>query len=308
MKRTAAGACAFLIAFGFAEAGAPATADRDALGYWQGTRSYRVCAEGGVRVVDYPAERSFAAVWVPPDYRSGRVMVLLHGTDGTAYDELKDELPSARKNAYMLVALQWLDRASGRYFDANTVHRLIERALHETAVPLGADPDRAALSGFSRGGAVSYETAWLDAGAHRHFKLVICISGGVPNDSVVAPGESHRPGIFFAKLNTGALGSDAMKGCRFFLYSGDRDEEWGDRMSAQMAHAQKVLPTVGAEVVEWIREPNGGHMGYRTIPGIQEKAVAHFLRLTGGAAPPSSAPAGSATGAAPPAEPRPNAH
>lgn len=301
MRRGRAVVCgaAGLLAVGCASAGAPsapAGADRDALGYWRESRSHRICADAGVRVVDFPEERSFAAFWVPPDYRSGRVMVLLHGTGGTAYDELKDELASARKHKYMIVALQWLDRGTGRYLEGETVHRLAERALHDVAARHGADPDKAALSGFSRGGAVSYETAWRDACAHRHFRLVICISGGVPADRTVPAGDGGRPGVFFAKLNSGELGPDAMKGCRFFLYSGDRDEQWGGRMSAQMVHAQRVLPEAGAQVVEWVREPQGGHMGYRTIPGVHEKAVAHFLRLTGDGA------GGSAAGSVSPRE------
>jgi predicted esterase len=252
--------------------------DRDGLGYHARSRSFVICREAGVRVLDFKDPRSFAALWVPTNFTSGRVMVLLHGTGGTAYDELKDELPSARRHRYMVVALQWLDRETGRYLDAPVVLELIERALHHAAERYHADPDRAALCGFSRGGAVSYEVAWRDAGRHRHFRLIICHSGGVPPDSVVAPGEGWHPDRFFGALNRGELGASALKGCNFFLYSGDRDEQWGLRMSAQMANAARVLPLAGARVLEWVRDPEGGHRGYRTRADIQEKAIRYFLR------------------------------
>jgi len=254
--------------------------DRDALGYHAQTRSFRVCADAGARVVHFNEERSFAAIWTPRDYPSGRVMVLLHGTGGTAYDELKDELPAARQHGYMLIALQWLHRETGRSLDAPVVYRLIDRALHYAAERHGANLNKVALCGFSRGGAISYEVAWRDAQEHRHFRLVICHSGGVPADAVVASGESWHPDQFFGRLNSGQLGANGLQGVNFFLYSGDRDEEWGTRMSEQMAHTQRVLTRAGATVLEWAHDENGGHMGFRANSQIHEKAVGYFLRLT----------------------------
>jgi surfactin synthase thioesterase subunit len=177
-------------------------------------------------------------------------MVRLHGSAGTAYDELKDELPSARKHRCMVVALQWLDRATQCYLDAPVVYDLIERALHYSAAKRHADPDKAALCGFSRGGAVSYEVAWRDACQRHHFRMIICHSGGVPADAVVAPGETWRPDRFFSRLNREELAPSAMRGCNFFLYSGDKDGEWGLRMTQQMAWANHVLPLAGATVIE----------------------------------------------------------
>ncbi len=257
-----------------------AEAATDALGYSAQARSFAVCRQAGVRVIDFPEEHSFAALWVPPKYASGRVMVLLHGTGGTAYDEIKDELESARKHGYMLIALQWLNKETQRYMDAPVVWRLADRALHFAGTQHHADPAKAALCGFSRGGAVSYETAWRDAQEHRHFKLVICHSGGVPPNAVTAPGEGWRPNTFFSRLNAGTLGAESYHGLNFFLYSGDRDEQWGTQMSEQMANAQKVLPLAGAKVAAWVRDPRGVHMGYRKTASIHEQAIQLFLRLT----------------------------
>ncbi|MDQ7826133.1 MAG: hypothetical protein RDV48_25245 [Candidatus Eremiobacteraeota bacterium] len=255
-------------------------ADRDSLGCWKKSRSYGLCSRAGVRIVDFPDKGSFAAFWTPRPFKSGRVMVLLHGTGGTAYEEIKDELSSARSHGYMLISLNWLDPRSGRYLDASSVYGLIHRALHHAASKHGANPDRAALCGFSRGGAVSYEVAWRDAQENRHFRLVICHSGGVPADAVVTPRSSRDVDSFFSRLNRGELPPDSYHGCPFFLYSGDRDEEWGAAMSGQMAHACKVLPRAGARVVEWMRDPEGGHMGYRTSTKIHDEGIGWFLRLT----------------------------
>ena len=256
--------------------------DRDALGYHARSRSYEICREAGVKVVDYPDEHSFAAFYVPPDFQSGRVLVLLHGTNGTAYDEIKDELAAARERGHMLIGVQWFNFETRQYLDAAVVHRLVDRALHHAAVKDKADPGKVALCGFSRGGAVSYEVAWRDAQGHRHIKLAICHSGGVPLNAVVTPRSPTAPDVFFGKLNAGQLGADSYHGCAFFLYSGDQDEEWGARMSEQMAHAQEVLPKAGARVVEWVRQPQGRHMGFRKDPDVHAKGIRWFEELTKG--------------------------
>jgi hypothetical protein len=269
-----------LLSCGLCRAG-EVESDRDALGYFSKSRSYPICAKAGVRVIDFKEDKSFAALWTPPDYRSGRIMVLLPGTSGTPYEAIKDELAMARKYDYMVAGIQWRDDDTKQFFDARDVYPLIERTLRHAAAHDKADLSKVALSGFSRGGAISYEVAWIDAQSNRHFKLIICHSGGIPADAVVAPRESSKPGKFLSDLNTGKLGAESMKGCNFFLYSGDKDEQWGGRMSENMANATKVLPLAGAIVVEWVRDPNGGHMGYFRTPEIHEKAIRHFLRLTG---------------------------
>ena len=106
------------------------------------------------------------------------------------------------------------------------------------------------------------------------------LAGGVPPNAVTAPGEGWRPDNFFSRLNAGTLGAESYHGLNFFLYSGDRDEEWGTKMSEQMAHAQKVLPLAGAKVAAWVRDPRGGHMGFRKTAAIHEQAIQLFLRLT----------------------------
>jgi predicted esterase len=256
--------------------------DRDTLGFFKKSRAYPLCAKAGARVINFEDEHSFAALWTPTNFRSGRIMILLPGTGGTPYEGMKDELSLARKYDYMVAGVQWRDRDTQQFFDAETVYRLVDRTLRHAAAHDKADLSKVALSGFSRGGAISYEVAWLDAQSNRYFKLIIAHSGGVPLDAVVAPRESRHPGHFFSELNAGKLGPDAMKGCNFFLYSGDKDEQWGGKMSEKMENATKVLPLAGANVVEWVRDPNGGHMGYFKTPEIHEKAIRHFIRLTGG--------------------------
>jgi hypothetical protein len=53
-----------------------------------------------------------------------RVMVLLHGTGGTAYDELAGELDMARRDEYSIVAIQWLDKDTGRYAPTLKINRI----------------------------------------------------------------------------------------------------------------------------------------------------------------------------------------
>lgn len=251
--------------------------DRDNLGYFAQTPSFQVCAAAGAQVIDFTPEQSFAVLYRPTNYRSGRAMILLHGSNGTAYDEIKDELHAAQSHDYFLIALQWHDRKSNRYLTADQIHLLIGRSLHFVRARYGVDPRKVALCGFSRGAAVSFEVAWLDAQDQRNFRLVICHSGGIPRE-VRAPlrDESASPS-FFARINQGELGSDSYRGCHFFLYSGDRDEQWGREMSYQMEHATKVVPQAGGVIVKWIRDPRGGHAGYRRRSEYHEEAIRAFI-------------------------------
>lgn len=252
----------------------------DHLGRHRRSRCFREVVERGARIFDDRTEGSFLVEWVPSRWDQGRVLVALHGTGGSPYEEVKDEIPLAREFGYAVVAVHWFDEDERRFFDAPKLHRVVERALASFRTRHPTDLSRVALCGFSRGGAVSYEMAWLDRQGEKRFDLVIAHSGGIPLDLVVAPGEGRREDAFFADLMTGRLGEDALAGTRFFLYSGDRDEEWGVEMSRQMEHAERLIESSGGEVVERIRDPEGSHMGYRKDREVAEKAIRHFLRLT----------------------------
>lgn len=253
---------------------------RDQMGYHRASNQYEKVIRQGARVIDLPEEESFAVLWTPADWTSGRIMVALHGTGGTGYEEAGDELPLAKKHGYMVVAVQWFNREKRKFYSAEQVYRIIDRALRHVAARHKVDLTRVGLIGFSRGAAVSYEVAYLDLQSKKYFSLVIAHSGGIARDLVVAPLENHEPDPFLRKLTSGELGKKALEGSRFFLYSGDRDVTREMNMSENVAYAREVITRLGGKVVEYVRDPEGEHMGYRRNPSVSDKAMKHFLSLT----------------------------
>jgi predicted esterase len=258
--------------------------DTDVLGNYQKpqhARSYALLRERGLRVLNIPSEERYAAVWKPEGYASNRILVLLHGTAGAAYDGMKDELDMAEAYDLMLVGVQWHDDRTNTYDTGDKIYRRIDRVLrylHETdGVPL----TKVALSGFSRGGAMSYEVTWRDLQSNRYFDLTIAHSGGVHPDGVIAPRESNVPGVFLEKLLNDQLGPSPFAGSHFFLYAGMKDEQWDTRMAEYIAVARDLVTKGGGTVVECIIDPEGGHMGYLKNPEYHERSMKAFMQVLG---------------------------
>lgn len=253
--------------------------DRDYLGYYRQSHQYAKIVKRGIVVVNLPEEESFFVYWVPPSGSIEYAMVLLHGTGGTAYEELGDEMEMAGRYGYAIIGIQWLDKRSGRYFEARKVNRIMDKALRHLKKRFGEMPKKVALCGFSRGSAVSYEVAYYDRLSDKHLSLVIAHSGGIPTDNVAAPGEKAGPGVFYDNLTSGKLG-EPYEGLRFFLYAGCKDEEWGTAMCEYMRYTKETLEKTGARVPVCIIDPDGAHAGYRRNPAYHEQAVRLFLSDT----------------------------
>ena len=245
------------------------------------SRNYTLLKERGLRVLNLPEEERFAAVWKPEGYASGRILVLLHGTGGSAYDGMKDELALAEAYDLMLVGIQWHDERTDVYDTGDKIYHRIDEVLRYLEKSDGVRPDKVALSGFSRGSAMSYEVTWLDLQSNRYFDLTISHSGGVHSDGVIAPLESSKPGVFLSKWLNGELGPTAFAGSHFFLYAGMKDEQWGTQMADYIARARDLLKGSGGDVVECIIDPNGTHMGYLRTPEYHERSMKAFMKILG---------------------------
>ncbi len=256
--------------------------DHDPYGVWRQSRSFEHVKALGAQVVDMPAERNFFAYWVPPDFRSGRIIVAVHGTGGNPYEELKDEIPMAEKFDYLVVAINWYSPQKG-FLSAKDLYRNILYSLDYIKEHYQNNLESVAYIGFSRGGAVSYEVAYLDAQTDRLFDIFIAHSGGIPKDfRIEARNPLSRADRFFRDLAANKLGPEPLKGTKFFLYSGDLDESWGLKMSEQMGYASELIERNGGRVVEWVRKAGGNHAGFRKDRSINEKAIRHFIDLTSG--------------------------
>lgn len=247
----------------------------DLLGLYQTSPNYQRVIEAGARVVNLTAYGTFFVFRLPADYERRdprRALVAAHGSRGTAYAEIEQELELADKYGHALIAIQWWLPETDSYLEPDVVHELAGVALEYLHSAYGTDLHRAAFSGFSRGAAISYEVAFHDRQTgSNYFALTISQSGGVPL-------EGGRP--FFAELESGAYGSDAFAGTHFFMYCGMRDEYWGPEQCAQMHNAERIVSRYGATIEAFIEDPLGGHAGLRDNPEYHEQAVQKFLELT----------------------------
>jgi hypothetical protein len=89
-------------------------------------------------------------IYVPEDYtpyRSWPMMVVFHGTNGTAQQFITLFMSEARKNKYILVAVK-SSGAAWKEFD----EEMVMNTIKEVSKNYKVDPDRMFLAGFSAGG------------------------------------------------------------------------------------------------------------------------------------------------------------
>ena len=254
--------------------------EHDPFRIWKRSKNFEKVKQAGSKVVYLRDENNYFAFWIPGTAKGKRIMIAVHGTGGNPYEELKDELPLAKHFDYIVVAVNWFTRERG-YFEARDLYRNILKALEFIRSEYDNDLSQVGYIGFSRGSAIAYEVAHLDAKTENLMDLFICHSGGIPRDfRIEAKSANSHPDDFFYKLANGSLGADALKGEKFFLYSGDKDANWGATMSDQMQYASDLIKNSGGQVMEWVRDPNGTHAGLRTQPYINEKAIRWFIQIT----------------------------
>lgn len=249
--------------------------DTDQLGLYASSPNYRTVMDAGARVVNLSEPATFFVLWVPEDYAdraARRVLVAAHGSRGTAYAEIDQELEFADQYGYALVAVQWWLPQSDQYLEPDVVHEIITVALDYMQSRYGTDVHKAAYTGFSRGSAISYEVTFYDRQTGtEYFALTISHSGGVPLTG-------GRP--FFAELEAGAYGAEPFAGTHFFMYCGMQDEYWGTEQCAQMHNAEQIVSGYGATIDQFIEDPDGGHTGFRDNPEYHEQAILRFIELT----------------------------
>lgn len=251
--------------------------DKDYLGYSVASPGYALLAGKNVKVVNLPEEESFFAFYVPATVQKNRIMVVVHGTDGTPYEEIKDEREYADQYGYIVLGIQWLNKTTGDYASGKSVYRIIGKGLDHLKRLHGNDLARVAYVGFSRGAAVSYETTWRDLQDRKLFDLTISHSGGIPLSLNATPKASDDPDVFFSDLVNGRV---SMSGSKFFLYCGEKDEQWGTEMCQQINYAKTQIESHGGTVTRLIDDPVGKHAGYRVNPEYHSAGVQAFIDAT----------------------------
>ena len=232
-----------------------------------------VLAQGAKRL-DLGQYNTYAVYWFPPNYAKldhHRVMFVLSGTMGNAYEGVYHQLAWAKQHGYGVIALQWW-MGGDTYLEPKVIESAFTTARQQLAKTYPINTQQMALETFSRSGSISYEIAyWNHQLKHPAYRLILVQSGGIPE-------EHPRPLI--TKMIAGQLGPKPLSGDRFFMYCGMKDNEWGAQMCAQMHHAETILTQAGGRVIYFIEDPNGGHGGMHNVKAHSDTATAAFLLAT----------------------------
>ncbi|MFA9262235.1 MAG: alpha/beta hydrolase [Undibacterium sp.] len=253
--------------------------ETDQLGYARLSPQGLSVMEAGAKVLQLPDSGSFAVYWLPKEKKVDRLLVLLHGSGGTAYDEIGDELAAAKENGYGLLALQWHVKSGDTYESGAEIYRNLSSLLDWLDRKESVQPKTRVLMGFSRGSAISFEVLSLDRSGRRFFTAAANLSGGIPSDAVANAQTSTRPDPFFVSLIVGQVAPDLYSGLRFYMYCGRMDEEWGPKMCDQMNYAQSLVVKYGAKVDTFVASETLGHRGLRADPVLHRAFVEWLLSL-----------------------------
>jgi hypothetical protein len=209
--------------------------------------------------------QSFLIVW-----RGGganapkRWLVSIHGSEGFATDDLAIWSAHLKGRDIGLVTVQWwLGRDKGRdsYYQPEQIYLEIDHALQK----LGISPGTVMFHGFSRGSAISYAVAALDAGrGRRYFALNVASSGGVALDYPAT-----------RSIVNGAYGDHPLRGTHWVTAAGAKDAE-RDGIAA-MRRTAEWLKEQGATVELSIEDANLGHGALVLNPKNAERLLELFL-------------------------------
>lgn len=246
----------------------------DHMGFYKKSREYEIL-KGEIKIINLPEYRSFFAIWLPYEYEKQtikRTLIALHGSDGTVYPEIRDELEFAKKYKYAIVAIQWWLGEKDKYLSPQEVYKIIEISVKYMNQKYGSSLNKCAYIGFSRGSVTGYEITFLDkAKGNNYLALTICHSGHMPPDMLTP---------FFQRLLKDEFGKEAYLGKNFFVYCGMKDEEWEERQCDYMKFSKSIVEEYGGKIVGDIIDPNGKHLGLRLNKQYHENAIKKFIELT----------------------------
>lgn len=230
-------------------------------------------ASKGAVIEDTADDRSFTLWWAPPQGTPKGVIVALHGHGSFATDELYLWQPYAEKVGYAILALQWWfggGESTSDYYAPEEMYPIISSRLAARGVRQGS----VMFIGFSRGSANSYALAALDAAgpaARRWFGFVFSNSGGAALD--------YPP---TKAVDSGRYGLRPYAGLPWGLYCGEKDDDPDKSGCPAMTFSRDWVARLGAEVVQFIDDPAGGHGGFMTNSAHVEAALATYAQVLAG--------------------------
>ncbi len=250
---------------------------RDALGVYKlEPEAYERAMRLGAKVVSLPGMRPFFVFWLPEGFekqKDRRLLVALHGTNGNAYRHLLQFQPTARKERFGVVSVQWgWPRRGGSrpaksdyvYLPTEKTYRVLSVAIEHLARRYAADKRRCAWLGFSRSSTQCALFAFYDKhSGGDYFRLFMAISGQIGADQPM-----------MRALTSGRYGEAPLRGCHFYLWAGRRD-----RFRVEgMKRSKEMIESLGG-AVDILRIGPEDHGGFNHSAKHQTEAVRLWTRL-----------------------------
>lgn len=248
---------------------------------------YEFARQIGARTVVIPDYGTYFIYWLPEkwsDLEKKRVMMLLHGHDGTAAPRLYDVYENAKRYGFGMVSIQWGWRPrmeeDYRYLDETVEgmgvgYHIMELALEYIEHRHNVDKHLSAWNGFSRGSGSSIAYAYLDRkSGNNYFQLFMGIAGGLNLGSPLVSG-----------LVKGEYGESPVTGKRFYLWCGTADmvaqerliEGLPDTVCGRQELSAAALEDRGGVIEGFTATPEGDHMTWNRQAELQVEAIQLWL-------------------------------
>ncbi len=225
----------------------------------------------GVQTLATVDGNSFLLKWFPAGTTPSvtPIIVTLHGTGGTAFDEFYLWHSRAAAKGCGIIAVQYYRGAAAvapnDYFDDNTIYTYFKSALTGISYP----PNKALLHGFSRGSARSYAVAFKDLpsqGGNNYFCTIMSNAGKA---------DSTYP--IYNAINAGTYGHTLYTGKKWGMYCGGMDPNPARDGCVGMNSAKNWVIANGGTVGLYISDPALGHGGFHQTPAYIDSCLNYYL-------------------------------
>ncbi len=250
----------------------PAEVEKDNIGiHAKDPELFEKAVEAGAKVVTVPGRDPFFVYWLPQDFgesEPGRVLVVMHGTDGNAYRHLLNFVEVAREYGIGVVSVQWgWERKPGKgydYLDPEPVYRIMSLAVGHLGREHSLSRGGHAWLGFSRSATQCAIYAHIDRISEQSLFCYFIAASGATNE--------RQPGM--RSLLSGDAGERPIDGIHFYLWAGERDRgptTLGGERADDMKQAKLLIERLGG-VVDVLRIGPEGHGGFNHSEMYQEEA------------------------------------
>lgn len=226
----------------------------------------------GVFVGATPDNNSFYLQWFPLNATPANspLLVTLHGTGGTAFDEFYLWHQFAAAHGVGIIAIQWYRGAAALspydYFGDVAIYRDIDTALTRIQYPSG----NAFFHGFSRGSEISYAVAFRDVwppNGKNYFCTIMSNSGRVEPDTT----------FLYAQIDAGMYGHNFYNGKKWGMFCGGLDV--GIFSNCTSMNNSKLWVEANNGVVDlFISDDSLGHGGFQLTPAYVDSALNYYLQ------------------------------